>query len=98
MYVTESKDKAILFAWSMNKMMGTEYANVKLKGLENNKQYKITEINIAPNDKGELISKCSFNQKVFSADYLMNVGINLFNAGRKLGDYQSLVFELELVN
>lgn len=97
MYLAEAKDKAILFAWSLTKMIGTEYSSVKLKGLEKDKKYKITEINIAPNEKGEKKSAYGFNDTEFTGDYLMNVGLSLFNNGRKQGDYQSVVFEVKLL-
>lgn len=96
MYLNDSKDKAIMFAWSMKKMIGNEYPNVKLKGLQKDKMYSITEINLMPNANAEFKSDYQFDKSKFSGEYLMQVGVNLFNKRR--GDYQSVVFEIQLIN
>lgn len=96
MYVAENKDKAVFFAWSMNKMIGTEYPNVKLNGLIADKMYKVEEINLPIETDGSQKSKLTIHSNVFSGDYLMNVGLSLFNNGRKQSDYQSLILELTL--
>lgn len=96
MYLNDSKDKAIMFAWSMKKMIGNEYPNVKLKGLQKDKMYSITEINLMPNANAEFKSDYQFDKSKFSGEYLMQVGVNLFNKRR--GDYQSAVFEIQLIN
>lgn len=98
MYVSEDENQAVLFAWSMQKMIGTEYTNVRLNGLQKKQLYKIVEINIAPNEKGESTSEYPYNMKELSGEYLMSVGLNLFNSGRKQSDYQSVVFKLKKVN
>ena len=94
MYVSEDKKQAVMFAYSLNKMIGTQYSNIKLNGLEADVMYKVVEINIAPNKNGKVKSIYSFSGKTFSGDYLMKVGLNVLNAGRKVGDYQSVVLEL----
>lgn len=96
MYLNDSKDKAIMFAWSMKKMIGNEYPNVKLKGLQKDRMYSITEINLMPNANAEFKSDYQFDKSKFSGEYLMQVGVNLFNKRR--GDYQSAVFEIQLIN
>jgi alpha-galactosidase len=44
-----------------------------LQGLDTGKKYRIKEINLFPGTK----SAQPDNDKVFSGDYLMNVGLNL---------------------
>lgn len=47
---------------------------VKLQGLNPNKQYKVEEINLMPSTESKLES----SGKVYSGDYLMKVGLNVF--------------------
>lgn len=47
---------------------------LKVKGLDPNKMYKVEEINLMPAKDSELKE----NGKVFSGDYLMKVGLDVF--------------------
>ena len=71
-YVSKDKDEAAFFAYSLNYQGITPYFENKLKGLDPDKQYLITELN-------KIDKKAPFwgDGKVFSGDYLMKVGINL---------------------
>ena len=48
--------------------------NVKLQGLDANKKYKVEEINLMPGTESTFKS----NGKVYSGDYLMKVGLEVF--------------------
>ena len=61
---------------------------VLLKGLDPVKRYKITEINLMPDTK----STHPDDGKVYSGDYLMNIGLNL--SPGKIAPLTSAVFEL----
>lgn len=85
-YTNESKDKAVLFAYNIFPQYNESILPVKLQGLDANKNYRIKEINLMPNTKSDL----SVDDKVYSGDYLMKVGINILRCERMKSD----VFEL----
>ena len=70
MYVAKNKVKAVFFAFSMEYHSKIVMNDVKLQGLDPNKQYIIKEIN----KNGNLYFWG--DGKVFSGDYLMKVGVN----------------------
>lgn len=72
MYVNQAKSKAVVFNYSVNNRFDKGSKNpVKLKGLDPDKKYKITEINVYPD------MKSPFDQeKIYSGDFLETVGIN----------------------
>ncbi len=85
MYVAKDKKKAVFFAYSIEYHGRTEYFETKLKGLNPDKEYKVTEINIKDYPR--------FKQTggVFSGDYLMKAGLLL-----PIGNpYESVVLEIE---
>ena len=73
-YVSKDKNKAVLFAFDIHPRFQEKLMNVKLQGLDPNKMYKVEEINLMPDTESEFIS----NGKIFSGDYLMKVGIDVF--------------------
>jgi alpha-galactosidase len=73
MYVNENKNKAILFNYHLNTRRQDIFNRVKFQGLDTGKKYRIKEINLFPGTK----SAQPDNDKVFSGDYLMNIGLNL---------------------
>ncbi|MDU1892540.1 MAG: alpha-galactosidase [Dysgonomonas sp.] len=72
MYVSKNKKEAVYFAYSLKYHGRTTYLETKLKGLDPNKNYKVTELNT----RGWNRSFYGDGQS-FSGDYLMKVGINL---------------------
>ncbi len=88
-YVSKDKKESVLFAYSLKPHERTKYLEVKLKGLDANKKYKLTELN--PSN-----GHYSFygNDQVFSGDFLMKTGIYL-NIN---GQYDSSVIWLKEVN
>lgn len=84
MYVDLNQTKAVLFAFSIAPHSRGLYPTIKLNGLDPLKKYAITEIN----KNGE--NQFWGNDKTFSGEYLMHVGIEL-----QLSDqYDSGVFLL----
>ena len=77
MYANENKSKAILFNYHLNTRRQDIFNRVKLQGLDADRKYRMKEINLFPGTK----SSQPDNNKVFTGDYLMNVGLNL-SAGR----------------
>ena len=73
-YVSTDCSKAVLFAYDIHPRYQEKLQTVRLQGLDPHKRYKVEEINLMPDSKSSL----SANGKVFSGDYLMKVGINVF--------------------
>ncbi len=71
-YVNQEKTEAILFNYLANwRYTGNpSLKTVKLQGLDKNKKYKLQEINLYDNQK------TSINDKIYSGDFLMNIGFN----------------------
>lgn len=72
MYVDENKSKAVLFIFNLNTRYAEILTNVKLNGLQPDKEYRIKEINLFPGTKSE----CLENDKILSGDYLMKAGVS----------------------
>jgi alpha-galactosidase len=79
MYVTQDKSKAILFKYNINTTRKDIFNSVLLQGLDEKKNYRIREINLFPGTKSALPD----NNKIFSGNYLMTVGLNL-NPGKSI--------------
>ncbi len=78
MYATPDKNKAVLYTYDIHPRFGEKLLPVKLQGLDAKKMYKVKEINLMPNKKSDLEA----NEKTYSGDYLMKVGIHAFTANR----------------
>lgn len=71
-YANDGKDKIVVFNYYMSTRNSSKQAiPIKLKGLDNNKKYKIDEINLYPGTKSPINSL-----KTYSGDFLMNIGFN----------------------
>lgn len=79
MYVTKNKDKAVVFAFDIHPRYGEKLLPVRLNGLDANRMYRISEINLMPNNHSAL----NGNDLLFSGEYLMTVGLDLFT-GKQL--------------
>lgn len=77
MYATPDREKAVVFAFDMHPRYGEFLQSVRLQGLDANKRYKVEEINLMPGARSSLKD----NGKVYSGDYLMKIGLNLFSTG-----------------
>jgi alpha-galactosidase len=85
MYVTPGKERAVLFAYNLDRYLSYKYPPVKLNGLDPKKRYKVTEIN-----REAKSSRLPAEGKVFTGEFLMNAGIQV-NMNKAL---QSTVIEL----
>jgi alpha-galactosidase len=88
MYVNENKSKAILFNYNLNIRRKDIFIKVQLQGLDAQKKYRFKEINLFPGTKATHPD----NDKVFTGEYLMNIGLNL-NPGKVIS-LTSNVYEL----
>lgn len=88
MYVSKDRKESVLFAYSLKYHGRTTYFETKVKGLDPDKKYKVTELNKNNNHN-------SFwgNDQVFSGEYLMKVGINL-NIGSAFESTVLLISEI----
>ena len=77
MYATPDREKAVVFAFDMHPRYGEFLQPVRLQGLDANKRYKVEEINLMQGVRSSLKD----NGKVYSGDYLMKIGLNLFSTG-----------------
>ncbi len=93
MYATESKDEAVLFVYDMESMINPNVPNVKLSGVDPNKNYKITDL--TPVDPAK---PCQYNGRVVSGKVLKEVGLSVYNTFffDKTG-HNSLALKLEAV-
>ena len=73
-YVDKSKKEAVLFAYDLSPRFSEKLPSVKLQGLDPDKKYLVQEINLMPGTE----SKFAQNKKVFTGDYLMKVGLDVF--------------------
>lgn len=74
MYVGQDKSKAVVYAFDIHPRYGEKTLPVRLQGLDATKKYRVKEINLMPGANSSLPG----NGEVFSGDYLMNVGVDLF--------------------
>lgn len=87
MYVNSSKNKAVLFAYTLNSRFNQTFNKVCLQGLDPAKTYNLQEINAVPD--GRPGPPKAGNQS-YSGEYLMNIGINI-GSGQPLS---SAVYEI----
>jgi alpha-galactosidase len=72
MYVAKDKTQAVFFAYGMKYHQRGTFYETKMKGLNPDKQYKVTELNMK-----DTRSVFASNEKTFSGDFLMKVGVKL---------------------
>lgn len=88
MYVNEHKSKAVLFNYYTTVRRKDIFNRVRLQGLDPQKKYRFKETNLFPGTKATNPD----NDKVFTGDYLMTVGLNL--APGRITALSSNVFEI----
>ncbi len=88
-YVSEDKDRAIIFAYSLDYQVRGASHVVKLAGLDPAKQYTVREV-MPTSNKFRTLYRFTGEGKTFSGDYLMKVGIQV-NIGKR---FDSSVLEL----
>jgi alpha-galactosidase len=87
LYVSEDKGKAILFNYHLQTRRQDIFSKVQLQGLDPNKKYRFKEINLFPDTK----PNGPDNNKVFTGEYLLNIGLTL--AARNTA-FTSNIYEL----
>lgn len=93
-YLDKSKQRGVLFAYSIDYHYREDYALAKLQGLDPNKLYKVTEIMPNKNNKtGKYIYGYNNNGAILSGDMLMKYGLKLNILNRN----QSVVLEVTAV-
>jgi len=90
MYADANKNAAIMFNYLIDNRYGVSSSlPVKLKGLDAQKTYKVTEINLYPDTRSSLQA-----DKTYSGDFLMNIGLNPDVKANRA----SVVLKIEAVN
>ena len=74
MFVGKDKKTAAVFAFDIHPRYAEKTLPVRLQGLDINKMYRVNQINMMPGSNSSLKG----NDQVFSGEYLMNVGLDLF--------------------
>lgn len=90
MYVDESRSKAVVYAYDIFPRYAENLLPVKLEGLDKNKSYRINEINLTPGTRSELSS----DGKIYSGDYLMKIGLDIFSNNK----LSSRILEISATN
>ncbi|TZF86544.1 alpha-galactosidase (plasmid) [Pedobacter sp. BS3] len=88
MYVDTLKTKSVLFSYNLQTRYHELLTVVRLQGLDPAKSYRIKEINLLPGKKSAL----ACNNKVYSGQYLMEVGIDVSPA--RQAAFSSAVLEI----
>ena len=89
-YVDKSKTMAVLFAYDLSPRFQEKLQAVKLQGLQPDKKYLVEEINLMPGTESEFAQ----NRKIYSGNYLMKVGLDVFTFKHN----QSRVIELKAID
>lgn len=71
-YVDKSRDRAVVFAYDIHPRIGDKLLPVKPQGLDPDRTYLVTEINLMPGT----VSNLNENGNTYTGDYLMKVGLN----------------------
>ena len=93
MYVSEAKDKAVFYWWKLANFYNVHLPRVKMAGLDENKMYKVKELDVIDN------KPLDCEGKSYSGKYLMEHGLEMpyvheVGWGKK-NDWSSRVLYLE---
>ena len=100
MYVSDTKDHAVLFAYGLSSFMKQSSRRIRLAGLDPDRTYTLHEKNIRVayhhdrNAWGEG-EPCELDGKSFTGAYLMSVGLDIPLSTEYNIDYPSRIFELK---
>lgn len=84
--VNDARDHSVVLAYDIHPRYGEPLLPTKLQGLDANARYKVREIALMPNRKSQL----SCNDKVYTGDYLMKIGIAILSTN----DLNSHIIEI----
>ncbi|MBW8687484.1 alpha-galactosidase [Chitinophaga rhizophila] len=88
MYVSESGKQAVLYTYDIHPRYSEVVLPVKCQGLNPTASYRVKEVNLMPGKNPDE----AVNGKVYSGDYLMKVGLDLFTSTK----LHSRVLEIEV--
>jgi alpha-galactosidase len=88
MYAEPDKTRAVCFAYKLEHYINQALPTVRFAGLDENKEYKIRELNVPANAK-----PCWLDGKTISGKLLMSTGINI----PLEREYSSRIFELTAI-
>lgn len=74
MYVDKDQKQAAVFAFDVHPRYAEKSLPVRLQGLKADQMYRVKEINLMPGNNSSLKG----NDQVFSGEYLMTVGLDVF--------------------
>lgn len=74
MYVSKDQKQAAVFAFDVHPRYAEKSLPVRLQGLKADQMYRVKEINLMPGNNSSLKG----NDQVFSGEYLMTVGLDVF--------------------
>ena len=74
MYANKDKSKAVLYAFDIHPRYAEKLLPVRLQGLDADRMYRVKEINLMPGSN----SSFQGNNQLYSGEYLMNVGLEVF--------------------
>lgn len=100
MYISDTKDHAVLFAYGLSSFMKQSSRRIRLAGLDPDRTYTLHEKNIRVayhhdrNAWGEG-EPCELDGKSFTGAYLMSVGLEIPLSTEYNIDYPSRIFELK---
>ena len=75
-HVSDDRSHSIVFAYDIHPRYGERLLNTRLQGLDADAKYRVKEICLMPGRQSWL----SCNDKVFTGDYLMKVGVKVTSA------------------
>ena len=90
MYVSSQKDRAVFFAYKLSHFINMVIPNVRMNGLDPEKQYRLIDLTAVNENK-----PCLLQGKIISGKMLMEEGIALKELLKS--EYSSLALELQEV-
>jgi len=90
MYVSDTKDHAVLFAYGLTSFMKQAYRRIRLAGLDPERTYTLTERNVRHGEQ-----PCALDGQSFTGAHLMSVGLDIPLSTEYNIDYPSRIFELK---
>lgn len=90
MYVSDTKDHAVLFAYGLTSFMKQASRRIRLAGLDPERTYTLTERNVRHGEQ-----PCALDGQSFTGAHLMSVGLDIPLSTEYAIDYPSRIFELK---
>ena len=90
MYVNDTKDHAVLFAYGLSSFMKQASRRIRLAGLDPERTYTLTERNVRHGEQ-----PCALDGQSFTGAHLMSVGLDIPLSTEYNIDYPSRIFELK---